>query len=73
MTYKVTDSCLICGYCIERCPDGAIIADEKINYEELILQPVHIDADKCTECGVCVSEEWWCPAQAIVEASKEEK
>ena len=30
MAYKVTDSCLKCGYCIERCPDGAIIAEEKI-------------------------------------------
>jgi ferredoxin len=68
MAYKVTENCLKCGYCVERCPEGAIIADEKEPFEELILQPVHIDPNKCTDCGVCVSEEWWCPAQAIVEA-----
>ena len=66
MPYKVTDSCLKCGYCIERCPEGAIIADEKENMDELVLQPVHIDVEMCTDCGVCVSEEYWCPAQAIV-------
>ena len=66
MAYKVTDSCLKCGYCIERCPEVAIIADEKEEMDELILQPVHIDICKCTGCGVCVSEEYWCPGQAIV-------
>jgi ferredoxin len=68
MPYKVTDKCLNCGYCIERCPEGAIIADEKIDFERWTLQPVHIDQDLCTDCGVCVSEEWWCPAQAIIAA-----
>jgi len=24
--------------------------------------------EACLECGVCVSEEYWCPAQAIVKA-----
>lgn len=65
MPFKVTDRCLKCGYCIERCPHDAIIADEKEMMDELILQPVHIDAALCTDCGVCVSEEYWCPAQAI--------
>ena len=68
MAYRVTDSCLKCGYCIERCPEGAFIAEEKIKWEGLILQPVHIDSEICTDCGVCVSEEYWCPAQAVVEA-----
>lgn len=64
----VTEKCLKCGYCVGRCPEGAIIADPEIQWEELTLQPVHIDPEKCTDCGVCVSEEWWCPAQAITAA-----
>ena len=68
MPYKVTDKCLNCGYCVERCPEGAIIADEKFEFERWTMQPVHIDPDLCTDCGTCVSEEWWCPAQAIVKA-----
>jgi ferredoxin len=68
VAYKVTESCLKCGYCIDRCPEGAIIAGEKIDMEGLILQPVSIDPGICTDCGVCVSEEYWCPAQAITGA-----
>ena len=69
MAYKVTEACLKCGVCIPKCPEGAIIAGEQIEESDgLILQPVSIDPEKCTDCGVCVSEEWWCPAQAIVKA-----
>ena len=68
MAYKVTKACLKCGYCISRCPEGAIIADKKETFDELILQPVHIDPEKCNDCGTCVSTEYWCPASAIVAA-----
>jgi len=68
MAYTVTKACLQCGYCVPRCPEGAIIADKPIQFDELILQPVHIDADKCTDCGTCVSMEYWCPAGAIAKA-----
>ena len=68
MAYAVTQACLKCGYCIPRCPEGAIIPDKKIKVDELILQPVHIDPQKCNDCGTCVSEEYWCPASAIVKA-----
>jgi ferredoxin len=67
VAYKVTEACLKCGICIPGCPAGAIIAGEKIvESDGLVLQSVSIDPEKCTDCGVCVSEEWWCPAQAIV-------
>ena len=66
MPYQITDKCLQCGYCINRCPAGAIIPQPIIEQDDLRLQPVIIDEEKCTDCGVCVSEEWWCPAQAIV-------
>ena len=48
---------------------SAIIAGEEIKeYDGFILHPVSIAPEKCIDCGVCVSEEYWCPAQAIVEA-----
>jgi ferredoxin len=68
MAYVVTEACLKCGYCISRCPEGAIIPEEEIKVDELILQPVHIDPGKCNDCATCVSEEYWCPASAIVKA-----
>lgn len=70
MAYKINaKACLKCGICVKGCPEGAIIAGKPIvEYDGLILYPVHIDPKKCTDCGVCVSEEYWCPAQAIVKA-----
>jgi ferredoxin len=68
MAYKITAACLRCGLCIKGCPAGAIIPGEQSNYGGLTLQAVNIDPEKCTDCGVCVSEEYWCPAQAIVKA-----
>ncbi|HEY96399.1 MAG TPA: hypothetical protein G4O15_15850 [Dehalococcoidia bacterium] len=35
--------------------------------EGLILYTTRIDDVKCTDCSVCISEEWWCPAQAIAQ------
>ena len=69
MTYRVIETCLKCGVCLDKCPEEAIIAGDEI--EEMngfILRPVSIDPEKCTDCGICVSEEYWCPAEAIVEA-----
>lgn len=66
VAYLITSDCLQCGYCVERCPQGAIVAYEKVYQDGLVLQPVAIDQSRCTQCGVCVSEEYWCPAQAIL-------
>ena len=69
VAYKVTEKCLKCGVCLEKCPEGAIIAGEEIvEYDGFIFYPVSIDPEICTDCGVCVSEEFWCPAQAILKA-----
>ncbi len=68
MAYRVTSACLKCGYCVERCPEGAIIPDPPIRMDEWTLQPVHIDVGICNDCGICVSTEYWCPAGAIVPA-----
>jgi ferredoxin len=67
MPYKIdAKNCLRCGLCISNCPEGAIIADETVvENDGLILYTTRIDPAKCTECGTCVSYEWWCPAQAI--------
>ena len=52
MAYKITDTCISCGACVEECPVEAIKeGDDK--YE--------IDADLCIECGAC---EGACPVGA---------
>ena len=70
MAYKIdTNKCLRCGICVKGCPEGAIVVDEKITEEDgLVLYRTRIDAVKCTDCGTCVSYEWWCPAKAITKA-----
>ena len=70
MVYKInTKTCLKCGICIDGCPEGAIVADKKTTeYDGLTLYIARIDPKKCTDCGACVSYEWWCPARAIVKA-----
>ena len=70
MAYKIDENkCLKCGLCVEGCPEGAIVVDEKITEDDgLVLYRTRIDAAKCTDCGTCVSHEWWCPAKAISKA-----
>lgn len=70
MAYKIdTRKCLRCGICVKGCPVGAIVVDKKVKEADgLVLYTTRIDAARCTSCAVCVSEEWWCPAQAISEA-----
>ncbi len=38
MAYKITDSCVACGTCIDECPVGAISEG---------------DTDTCVGCGTC--------------------
>jgi ferredoxin len=67
VAYKITEACIKCGVCVEKCPEGAIIAGDKIvEFDGTVLIPVSFDPGKCTDCGECVSYEWWCPAKAIV-------
>ncbi len=69
MAYKITEACIKCGVCVEKCPEGAIIAgDEIVEFDGVVLIPVSMDPEKCTDCGECVSYEWWCPAKAIIKA-----
>jgi NAD-dependent dihydropyrimidine dehydrogenase PreA subunit len=69
MAYKIdTEQCLKCALCVGKCPEKAIIAVKKVQVDELVLQLVGIDEAKCNDCGVCQSEEYWCPAQAIKKA-----
>ena len=52
MAYKISDSCVACGTCIDECPVEAISAGDIYV----------IDADKCIECGACAGV---CPSEAI--------
>lgn len=55
MAYKISDSCVSCGSCIDECPVGAISEGA----------PYVIDANACTDCGTCASV---CPQEAIAPA-----
>ncbi len=50
--YRITDSCIGCGACAERCPQKCIVLGE--NY---IIQPEH-----CLHCGACYEI---CPVKAV--------
>ena len=68
MAYKInTRKCLKCGLCVTQCPEKAVVVDKKLTEADgLILYTTRIDTKRCTECEVCFSFEWWCPAKAIV-------
>jgi len=68
VAYRVSRACLRCGVCVPKCPEGAIVAARLVRRDGMTLQPVHIDSKVCNDCGVCVSEAYWCPAGAIVKA-----
>jgi ferredoxin len=53
--YVVTDKCIGCTRCAQRCPVEAIEARPYEQHE--------IDATKCVRCGMCKAG---CPADAIV-------
>jgi len=68
MSYRITEDCLKCGICITGCPSKAIVSDKTVKESDgLVLYSTRIDETNCTDCGVCVSEEYWCPAEAIVQ------
>ena len=68
MAYQInTIKCLRCGLCVTQCPENAIVVDNKLaEADGLLLYTTRIDKQKCTECDVCFSFEWWCPAKAII-------
>ncbi len=54
ITYSITDDCIGCTRCAQRCPAGAIL-----------MQPYEkhtIDVAACIRCGTCLSV---CPADAV--------
>lgn len=53
MTHFINDECIMCGACVDECPEGAISEGEELYV---------IDADLCTDCGACVDA---CPTEAI--------
>lgn len=53
MAYVISDSCIMCGSCVDGCPVGAI-AEGDGQYT--------IDGGSCIDCGSC---EGTCPVGAI--------
>ena len=46
MAYKISDSCVACGTCIDECPVEAISAGDIYV----------IDPSKCIDCGTCAGK-----------------
>jgi NADH:ubiquinone oxidoreductase subunit F (NADH-binding) len=55
ITFRITDDCIGCTRCSQRCPAEAIPMKPYTRHE--------IDQDKCTKCGTC---ETVCPADAVI-------
>jgi len=53
---RVSDECVACGTCVDRCVFGAISIDEDTDTAQ-------IDEDKCMGCGVCTVT---CPSDALL-------
>ena len=51
MAYRITDTCIACGTCMDECPVGAISEGEIFE----------IDAKTCISCGACLAA---CPVGA---------
>jgi ferredoxin len=61
MKYRIGEKCIQCFACIRSriCPEEAIIECNGV---------YSIDAGKCTDCGICYSEQkYFCPVRAIVD------
>ncbi|MBQ9003511.1 MAG: 4Fe-4S binding protein [Eggerthellaceae bacterium] len=51
-TFLITDACIGCGTCAEKCPERCIAPGA----------PYKIDQSHCLRCGICLET---CPAQAV--------
>lgn len=58
MTYHILETCVECGVCLPKCPEGAITEGT----------PYIIDARLCTECNACAEV---CPVEACVPKPKD--
>jgi NADH-quinone oxidoreductase subunit F len=54
VTYRITDDCIGCTICAQKCPAGAIAPRPHHKHE--------IDPDKCVRCGTCKAA---CPVDAV--------
>jgi formate hydrogenlyase subunit 6/NADH:ubiquinone oxidoreductase subunit I len=52
---KCDDTCVFCGICVKKCPQGAITVDRAEKQWE-------VDDEKCTRCGLCIEG---CPKKSL--------
>lgn len=46
-----SERCKACRYCVEACPQNAILEADKFNKKG--YRPVVVDEEKCVKCGSC--------------------
>jgi ferredoxin len=73
MALQIDESrCVMCGLCIADCPAGAFSGDgEHVVGQSRVFDSIKLDNEKCTGCGECTANQFWCPAEAIFEGPAE--
>jgi len=64
--YMVTDTCILCGFCVFSCPfDGIVDGVSTQGYHKMVIVP-----DRCKGCKLCIP---YCPVGAIIPGTQPEE
>lgn len=62
MSYYITEQCVACRKCLDACQEQGIYEDTGLKKQSDPFPVFVIDAERCTDCGLCMDI---CPVDAI--------